>query len=153
MPRNALIFKLAIDADLSGVPVIPEPLKSLSLTNALWSEPLNDLRIRALQVSSMKVASEERIRNVYQRNEAVKIYVLRRSRGICEGCEQPAPFKRLDGRYYLEAHHIRRISDFGPDHPRWVAALCPNCHRRVHSGDDQVSFNQRIADRIGKLES
>src|ERR1700746_1774493 len=24
----------------------------------------------------------------------------------------------------------RRLSDGGPDHPRWVVAVCPNCHRR-----------------------
>jgi hypothetical protein len=36
----------------------------------------------------------------------------------------------------LEPHHIRRLADGGPDHPRWVAALCPTCHRRVHHGVD-----------------
>jgi len=49
-------------------------------------------------------------------------------------------------------HHIRRRADGGPDHPRWVAAACPNCHRRVHGGQDGEQYNMRIADRVGRLE-
>ncbi len=152
-PRNAIVFEMAVDADLPGVPIVPEAYRAEGLATRIWTEPLEDLRARALRAAPIKATPEERKRNVYQRSEAVKVYVLRRSEGVCEGCKQPAPFKRLDGSYYLEPHHIRRISDSGPDHPRWVAALCPNCHRRVHSGEDRSSFNQLIADRIGDLES
>jgi HNH endonuclease len=37
---------------------------------------------------------------------------------------------------YLEPHHLRRVSNGGPDHPAHVISLCPNCHRRVHAGAD-----------------
>jgi len=63
-----------------------------------------------------------------------------------------ALFKTRDGRPYLEAHHTRRLSDGGPDHPRWIAGVCPNCHRRAHYADDSGAFNQRLSDRIGDLE-
>jgi 5-methylcytosine-specific restriction protein A len=151
-PRDAIVFELAVEADLSGVPVVPEPARFTVLTRRLWSEPLEELRARALQVPSAPVTPAERKGNIYHRSEAVKVYSLRRSKGICEGCKQPAPFKRPDGSYYLEPHHIRRVSDSGPDHPRWVAALCPNCHRRAHSSEDRASFNEALTATIGELE-
>jgi 5-methylcytosine-specific restriction protein A len=40
----------------------------------------------------------------------------------------------LSGSPYLEPHHIRRISDGGPDDPRFMGAVCPNCHREIHFG-------------------
>ena len=80
-------------------------------------------------------------------------YVLRRADGTCEGCGDPAPFnKRATGRPYLEPHHIRRRADAGPDHPRWIIALCPNCHRRVHYGENGTDYNEKLADRAGVLE-
>jgi 5-methylcytosine-specific restriction protein A len=152
-PRETILFELSVDADLSGVPITLESSGPAGLTKRLWAQPLQDLRALALRLVPAKATLEERKRNVYQRSEAVKVYVLRRSQGACEGCQRAAPFKRPDGSYYLEPHHIRRLADSGPDHPRWVAALCPNCHRRVHSADDGTSYNQLIADRIGQLES
>ena len=57
-----------------------------------------------------------------------------------------------DGTLYLEPHHTRRLSDGGPDHPRWVGALCPNCHREIHHGADGVRKNKRLQQSLGKLE-
>ncbi|MCH7921233.1 MAG: hypothetical protein IIC50_25095 [Planctomycetes bacterium] len=44
------------------------------------------------------------------------------------------------------------LADGGPDHPRWVAAVCPNCHKRVHYGKDGADFNRGIVDLISRLE-
>jgi 5-methylcytosine-specific restriction protein A len=90
--------------------------------------------------------------NAYRRSEAVKVYVLRRAAGVCEACREPAPFTTVKGQPYLEPHHIRRLADGGPDHPRWVAAICPNCHRRIHHGQDGQEVNDALAHRIGELE-
>lgn len=57
-------------------------------------------------------------RMIYTRSRAVRDFVLARAAGICECCNQPAPFKRQDGSPYLEPHHTRRLSDDGLDHPR-----------------------------------
>jgi 5-methylcytosine-specific restriction protein A len=73
--------------------------------------------------------------------------------GACEGCELPAPFTRPTGEPYLEPHHTRRISDAGPDHPAWVIALCPICHRRVHYGEDGDSYNEELLVKLPQLES
>ena len=89
---------------------------------------------------------------VQQRSEAVRVYVLRRANGVCEGCGSLAPFKRRNRRPYLEPHHIYRIADGDPDHPAHVVALWPNCHRRVHHGLDGVEYNQTLADKMEMLE-
>jgi len=61
-------------------------------------------------------------------------------------------FKKPSGEPYLEPHHIRRLSDGGPDHPRWVVAVCPNCHRRAHHAGDAAEYNGRLADVVLRLE-
>tara|TARA_R110000772_G_scaffold222322_2_gene332802 strand:- start:606 stop:920 length:315 start_codon:yes stop_codon:yes gene_type:complete len=54
---------------------------------------------------------------------------------------------------YLEPHHIRRLTDGGPDDPQYVIALCPNCHREVHSGVEgekkNRDFQSVVADKEG----
>ena len=79
-------------------------------------------------------------------------YVLMRAGGLCEGCDRPAPFERPNGEPYLEPHHTRRISDGGPDHPRWVIGLCPTCHRRVHCGADGGEYNQVLEAKLAGIE-
>ena len=48
--------------------------------------------------------------------------------------------------------YFRRLSDFGPDHPRWVAAICPNCDRNIHNEKAGPKLNQELAGKIGALE-
>jgi 5-methylcytosine-specific restriction protein A len=67
-------------------------------------------------------------------------------------CNAPAPFQRLDGTPYLEPHHLRRLSDGGPDHPAHVIALCPNCHRRVHAGVDGKTYNAQLNSTMTVIE-
>jgi 5-methylcytosine-specific restriction protein A len=147
--RQAIIFELAVDASPQGEAVTFEaPRRSFDRLMAL---PLDRLREIALQ-AGLGVGTQESKKTVYQRSEAVKAYALKRANGVCEGCGQPAPFKNKAGYPYLEPHHIRRRADEGPDHPRWVAALCPNCHRRIHSGADGTEFNRSIGARIEQME-
>ena len=69
----------------------------------------------------------------YQRNHFVVAYTLRRANGFCELCEQPAPFKRHNGEPFLEVHHVKHLKDGGEDMTENAVALCPNCHRMMHS--------------------
>lgn len=91
-------------------------------------------------------------RSWYERSAKVRNYVLARSEGICEACDRPAPFRKKDGTAYLEPHHTTRLADEGPDHPAWVGAICPTCHRRIHSGEDGAQWNKRLQERLKAKE-
>ncbi|MDO4805174.1 MAG: helix-turn-helix domain-containing protein [Lachnospiraceae bacterium] len=54
------------------------------------------------------------------------------SKGICDLCGKPAPFRTEDGMPYLEFHYIKWLSKGGSLTFDNIAVLCPNCHTRVH---------------------
>lgn len=112
----------------------------------------NELRTRAIGATELPASSHDYRRSVYERSDAVRQYVLARSKGNCEECASAAPFNRPDGTPYLEPHHVEKLSDGGPDHPYWVIALCPNCHRRAHYAIDSVSFNSALAKNVREIE-
>lgn len=84
----------------------------------------------------------------YSRSDVVREFALRVADGVCQGCENDAPFLNENGEPFLEVHHLTRRSDGGPDDPENVIALCPNCHRRVHEGRDGDAFNRRLKDKV-----
>mgnify|MGYP003708158609 CR=1 FL=1 len=53
----------------------------------------------------------ERKAVTHHRSHAVRMYVLRRANGHCEGCGAAAPSRTNAGRPYIEPHHIRRLTD------------------------------------------
>jgi len=59
-----------------------------------------------------------------------------RARGICQLCGRKAPFNDKQGNPYLEVHHIIWLSRGGADKLSNTAALCPNCHAKMHIVDD-----------------
>lgn len=143
--RNAIVFHLrTLDAVVEQAEHQPSALPVVSF---------DELRQLALSAGSLtaQTPSEGR-RSIYQRSRDVRNYVLARANGECEGCASPAPFVRSDGTPYLEPHHLRRVSDGGPDHPEHVIALCPNCHRRVHAGMDGADFNAQLTEKLREIE-
>jgi len=70
--------------------------------------------------------------NAYKRDPAIAAEAKRRAKGICQLCGKPAPFTTKKNEPYLETHHIIWLSEGGEDTVKNTAALCPNCHRRVH---------------------
>jgi 5-methylcytosine-specific restriction protein A len=139
--RTAIVFELrSLD---SVVEAAAE--RSIAVVNM----DLDELRQLALLAASMATQPPSEVRrNIYQRSQDVRTYVLARADGVCEGCGAPAPFLRSDGTPYLEPHHLRRVSDGGQDHPQYVIALCPNCHRRVHAGIDGDRYNAELGNRM-----
>lgn len=88
----------------------------------------------------------------YTRSSEVREYVMARANGQCEGCNEPAPFTSKSGEPYLHAHHINELSKGGSDTPSTVIALCPNCHYRVHHGENGEEYNQELAERLEDRE-
>ena len=115
----------------------------------LGEASLDELREQAEASVSGKSTSTTELtsRTTYSRSRVVKEYALRVADGVCQGCDENAPFKNTDGEPFLEVHHLKRRSDGGADHPDNVIALCPNCHRRVHQGQDGEEFNQQLIAR------
>ncbi|NIM97667.1 MAG: HNH endonuclease, partial [candidate division Zixibacteria bacterium] len=126
--RRAIVFELT--------PVNTTGIRDFSRAELEWDTPLEELRRRALESATPNTPTSERIVHVHLRAEAIRLYALKRANGVCELCGKQAPFIDKDGRPYLEAHHLRRLSDGGPDDPEWVAGICPNCHRQTHYGND-----------------
>jgi len=91
----------------------------------------------------------------YQRSEAVALLVKHLANGVCDLCQQDAPFQTGEGPY-LECHHIVRLADSGPDTLENTVALCPNCHRKMHAlnrNEDRTRLARRIARRLTDIES
>ena len=68
----------------------------------------------------------------YIRSAGVVNETRRRANGMCQLCNQPAPFIDRKGNPYLEVHHIIWLSRGGEDSTENTVALCPNCHTRMH---------------------
>ncbi len=149
-PRTAIVFRLVPLADEG--PSSPPPPDQSQPPSWYWSVDLNTLRDVASRGAESTSDGREARRKVHHRSEAVKIYVQRRAEGKCEGCGLPAPFLTAKARPYLEPHHTRRLSDGGPDHPAWVVAICPTCHRRAHHASDAESYNRFLLSRANELE-
>ena len=97
----------------------------------------DDTQIRQLRLSKAEIIPQivSSIIKVYKRNPDVVAEVLIRASGVCENCNQPAPFIRAkDGTPYLEVHHKIRLASGGEDTIANAIAVCPNCHRELHFG-------------------
>ncbi|WP_264319386.1 HNH endonuclease [Rhizobium terrae] len=44
------------------------------------------------------------------------------------------------------------MSDGGPDDPKSIIALCPNCHRRAHHGANRAAFKAELIERMKTIE-
>lgn len=72
------------------------------------------------------------VSSAYVRSAEVVKETRKRANGICQFCNQPAPFIDKKGNPYLEVHHIIWLSRGGEDSTENTVALCPNCHTRMH---------------------
>ncbi len=149
--RKAIVFHLVPIE--SGRDYDPTELREPNENNRQEID-LDALRAKAFSASRPvaveKVSDSKRIFRV--RSEQVRRYVLARAAGVCEKCKKPAPFQRADGTPYLEPHHLRRLADDGPDDPRTVAGICPNCHRKLDHAGDGPSLNENLQEYVQTLE-
>ncbi len=125
------------------------PLKPLDLDKnhmAVRAELLlhtkeKERKIRQIETDRLKTIAQQEPRVVgnrnvitqhYCRSPYIVEYAKRRAKGVCELCEQPAPFNTKDGVPFLETHHIKWLSKGGEDSIENTVAVCPNCHRKLH---------------------
>ena len=147
--RTAIVFRL-VPVGIASEITEPEEQDGADLAVSLAAARLAALA--ACKPNSNDLG-QSATRKIYQRSRKVAHYVLMRAEGECESCEKPAPFIKKDGTPYLEPHHVNRLSDGGLDHPRFVGAVCPSCHREIHSGAHGILVNERLKQRLEVIEA
>jgi len=90
---------------------------------------------------------------VVERDPQVKRWVLDSANGICELCDNPAPFlsKSPGHRPYLEVHHVVPLKMDGSDTVCNAVALCPNCHMQCHHSQDFQEVTRSLYQKIERL--
>ena len=108
-------------------------INELKKRAALASKSTKDLKYRAVKENNEERSNARTITSTtYDRNPYISEYVKRLANGICQLCEKEAPFKDTKGELFLETHHVDWLSEGGDDTIENCAALCPNCHRKMH---------------------
>lgn len=126
----------------------------VSVSNQEFVSLPNDELERAVNKPKPKPKTVLVETTTFIRDPAVTEYVKRRANGRCDLCGEKAPFVDVQGRPYLECHHISWLANGGSDTVDNACALCPNCHRKMHIADDpkDVKFLAAAASkRIGKV--
>ena len=135
-----------------AIPLGDRKHKYVENSPSIQESPLKTQRKAAYDASVDKVTVSTTTTTVRKRDKRIHAYALERSKGICEACENPAPFETRNGTPYLEVHHITALSEDGADHPINVAAICPNCHRRTEKSKDKDEFNEVLRTRVAQIE-
>ena len=86
------------------------------------------------------------------RNAKVATDVRGIANGICECCKQKASFVTAEGIPYLEIHHLKMLADGGSDTIQNAVAVCPNCHRELHYGENRGRLLESMYKKIPRLE-
>lgn len=107
------------------------------------ARPLGEMTPKRVSVTSPR----------YLRRADVIAWVLKEAKGTCEGCDHPAPFLDDGARPFLEVHHVRMLSDNGPDVIENAVALCPNCHRAMHAAKDKEERAASLRARHKRLRT
>ncbi|MCH8531006.1 MAG: HNH endonuclease [Saccharospirillum sp.] len=92
---------------------------------------LEELYARAKESAGKKL--EVSSKSIYVRDGHIAEIAKRKAKGKCQLCLQKAPFEDKFGKPYLETHHIDWLSSGGADTIENTVAICPNCHRKMHS--------------------
>lgn len=90
---------------------------------------------------------------VFVRDPRVVAYTQIRAQGKCELCLIDAPFRKSDDTPYLETHHIWPLAEGGPDTVENCAAVCPNCHRALHSAGNREDLAEKLRAAVAGASS
>jgi 5-methylcytosine-specific restriction protein A len=132
--RKVWVFPLGIVGGDSPVPIQEAVILEKQKTKERQLKKLSDQELaRRAKYSKKGVGIRQVSTTTPIRNEYVAELAKRRAMGICQLCEKPAPFNDKQGNPYLETHHIVWLAKGGSDTIDNTVALCPNCHRKMHS--------------------
>jgi 5-methylcytosine-specific restriction protein A len=151
--RKVWMFPIELK-DGKPVRVNDTVIKKLQETKQKSLRKLNKKQIKRLAESKKETEQSYRITETksIERDEYIKLYALERADGNCQLCDKPAPFLKKNGSPYLEVHHINYLANKGSDTIDNVAALCPNCHRKMHSLELQIDIDKLKKLALEKLK-
>ena len=151
--RKVWMFPIELK-DSSPIRVKDTVIKKLQKQKQKSLRKLNKQQIKRLAESKKETTQSYRLTETksIERDEYIKLYALERAKGNCQLCEKPAPFNRKNGSPYLEVHHIEYLANEGSDTIDNVAALCPNCHRKMHSLEENKDIEKLKKVALEKLE-
>jgi len=130
--RKVYVFPLK-PAGSSTYVVPKQVLDDVAQKKAREAKRLSDEELERRARRNKKGANGREVTSKhYERDPWVKEHTLRRANGICQLCNQPAPFKKKNKEPYLETHHVIWLAKGGDDSVENTVALCPNCHRKMH---------------------
>jgi 5-methylcytosine-specific restriction endonuclease McrA len=111
-----------------------------------------NLLLKKAKAATPKPKQHETTTNVYERNLAVKAYVLFRSGCKCElpGCTYTG-FEKTNGGLYIEEHHITPLAEGGEDTVSNTVALCPNHHAQAHFSKNKDTIKNQLHGKITSL--
>ena len=85
----------------------------------------------------------------YERDRRVTELAKMMAKGKCRLCRKKGPFQdQVLDLPFLEAHHVKWLSEGGRDSIDNTVALCPNCHRKMHhvADEDDIAALTEIAE-------
>ena len=100
----------------------------------------DELRARAKKAKKQPSVRTAQVA-VFLRDAAVAEVAKRLANGLCDLCEQPAPFQNKSNEAYLECHHIIWLAQGGEDTIANTVALCP-----LPRASKNCTVNQRASE-------
>lgn len=103
-------------------------------------------------INDLGVDKPEKIVGVsqtYQRDPKVRKAVELRAKGKCEHCGKLG-FRKSDGTFYVETHHIIALAEDGADRVSNVIALCADHHREAHYGANRENLEKELIAKVKK---
>jgi 5-methylcytosine-specific restriction protein A len=136
-----------------AIPVLTEEqARAIEDSHANKARQLSTAKLRAqANKAKKKPATRTAQTTVFVRDAAVAEYAKRLANGLCDLCEQPAPFNNKQSAAYLECHHIVWLAKGGEDTIGNTVALCPNCHRKMHILNRKVD-KEKLSKRATEKE-
>jgi hypothetical protein len=143
-PRNVWMFPLRLKP--GGItPVLTEAEARAIEENQskkarqLSTAELKERAQRSKKTPSVRVAQT----SAYVRDAAVAEYVKRLANGVCDLCEQPAPFQTKQNEAYLECHHITWLAHGGEDTISNIRREIERMRSQVHRQRGEIRQLQR----------
>lgn len=136
--RKVWVFPLKTAAGEAHFPLPESTLLKKQKRKEREARRLSNEELEKRAAFSKKgVGVRETSSRAFERNTYVAELAKRKANGLCQLCENPAPFKNEAGNPFLETHHIEWLSQGGEDTIENTVALCPNCHRKMHILDSK----------------